>query len=160
VYVDNLVTRRQIQALFCLGYRSADIGDLCGWSRAMVAQLVLRPRIRATSADRIATLYARLIALPAPTGPAADRQRHQAAWRRLAPPWAWDGALFRMDDPQADPAAAVATFGLAPPLRRLAMLDHAHTAAELEHPQRVRELRLAYFRTRRQERPATYAEAS
>lgn len=101
--------------------------------------------VRRSTADRIDLLYRRLILLPPGPSTRAAGHAERADW---APPWAWDGHLFNLDDPRADPAAAAATCGLAQPLRRLAMLDHAHAVAADEDQARYRAARLEYFRAR------------
>lgn len=157
--IDATGAQRRIHALYAAGWTRPQIASRAGKAADTITSIVQRPRCRAHTLVWVDAVYNLLRRLPAPTGKTATAQRTWAAGRGLAPAWVWDGDLFNIDDPQADPAAAIATFGLAPPLRRLAMLDHAHAAALAEHPERARALRLAYFHSRRAA-PVELAEAS
>lgn len=57
--------------------------------------------VRADTHSRVAEAYETLLALPVPTGKAADRARRRARLRGWPPPEQWDGEI---DNPDADPA--------------------------------------------------------
>lgn len=117
--VDAVGAHRRIEALYADGWTREDVARFSGHAVATISSVMYRLRIRARTAAWVAATYERMVRLPAPTGRIADHQRHVAACRGLAPSRVWDGRIFRLDDPAADPAVAVATYGLHPAARAL-----------------------------------------
>lgn len=84
-------TLRRIQALWRLGYSSADIARESGLPKATVDRVFKRGKrfVWVETADRIAEAYERLC-MTVPEGPYHERQRQWAIARGYPGPLAWD----------------------------------------------------------------------
>lgn len=86
--VDPTGTIRRVRALAAIGYPIAHIADAAGMHRDALTKITRGnfPRVRATTADTIASVYRRLADTPGPS----QRARNTAAKQGWAPPGAWD----------------------------------------------------------------------
>jgi hypothetical protein len=139
-YVPTLATSRRLRGLAHLRWAPRHLAPMLGMSAAEVHNLRSGrwSTTRRGTAARVAVLHARLVAQqPGPSTRAAGC----AARQQWAPPWAWDGDVFDIDDPAADDQLAARTAGMAAPLRRVMRDDAAQAAVEAdERAARRREL--------------------
>jgi len=101
--IDSTGSVRRVRALQAAGWtldQAAAAGDL---PVDTLRQLLRNraPTITRRTADRIATGYQRLLELPDPVGPYANRNRRRAAALGWLPPEAWEDD--QLDDPDAQP---------------------------------------------------------
>lgn len=94
-YVDAFATQRRIQALVAMGWSMSVLGARLGISRHGVAAVLTRPRIRETSAARIASLFDELAMKPGPSEMARSRSRARG--------WVTAMAWEDIDDPADRP---------------------------------------------------------
>lgn len=116
-YVPSVGPARRLRALALLGHSLPAIADALGMTKHDVYKIraAYYPTIRLVKATRIEILFDRLTTRPPGRSSRAVAHARQAGW---APPWAWDGAVFAIDDPTADDRLAAQTVGMAPLLRR------------------------------------------
>lgn len=98
--IDPTGTVRRIQALYALGWTSADIGEQCGRGREWARMIARSTSVTTTTADRIVVAYEAL-SMRLPHGGYANRSRRHAQRMGWAPPLAWDDETI--DDPAATP---------------------------------------------------------
>lgn len=100
--VDATATRRRVQALGAMGWSLSVIAGDSGVTVAEVSAIRNghKREVFASTAEAIGRVYdAR--SMIAPSGPAAERARAEAARRGFAPPLAWDDDTI--DNPKARP---------------------------------------------------------
>lgn len=97
--------RRRLQALQCLGWSLAEIGERCGWSSqnllAIIRDNTWRPRetVSAATFAKIARVYDELSMRVAPNDRYTSNVRNRARRLGYMPPLAWDD----IDDPNEQP---------------------------------------------------------
>lgn len=100
-YVDPTGTRRRIEALVCLGWSFADLGEATGHSKNWTQELMRSARVHQDTAAAVAAIYDRLSMTLAPENGYRGRTRNLAQRRGYQPPLAWDEQSI--DDPNAVP---------------------------------------------------------
>ena len=105
--VDTIGTARRLQALMCLGWSFARVAELVDMPTKQLWLATVQPKIRRTTAERLAAVYDELSDTPAPATTKGERisvarTLAHAARNGFAPPIAWDDNI---DDPDADPYA-------------------------------------------------------
>lgn len=139
-FVDPVGTVRRLRALAHLGHPVAELRDALGWSPSLYAntRAGCRPgRIRREKASAVAALYTHRVTLPG-TSLGEVRLARRKGW---APPWAWDGEVFCLDDPAAPDWLAASTAGHPAALRTMILDEHLAAlarAAELAEAARSR----------------------
>jgi hypothetical protein len=94
--VPSIGVIRRVRALMRIGWRSADIAEVCGWSSAeAVTNLMRRKYVNHKTAATIRAAYDQLSGTPG-ASIVARRRAEAAGW---PPPLAWDD----IDDPNARP---------------------------------------------------------
>lgn len=160
--VPAVASVRIVRGLYAAGHDAATIADAAGLTAATVRILAGRrsgevpDTIHRATAEAITRAAAHLARLPSRyAGRKEQDPRRRAARGGWAPLHAWDGDVFRLDDPDADDTLARDTLGLDPSHRRVIrdekIRDDAR-AAEL-HRARVE----AGRRARAAENPAALA---
>jgi hypothetical protein len=99
-YIDATGARRRLQALAAIGWDSRTLAARLRQKHPTTVQHVRsgrQPRLRRSTAAKIAALFDELWDQPGPS----DRARLDAAQRRWAPPMAWDDESI--DDPAVRP---------------------------------------------------------
>lgn len=98
VHLNNVGTRRRVQALAALGWRWQDIAARTGTSYQSVQRLALLDQaVHVATVERIRAVYDQLSATPGPS----ELTRRRAAAKGWVPPLAWDDDTI--DDPNALP---------------------------------------------------------
>ncbi|MFG3170621.1 hypothetical protein [Streptomyces sp. NPDC048200] len=100
---DATGTRRRLQALMVLGYPLPGIAQQIGVSYFSLLQTAggKWSAVRTPTAEKVARVYRRLAAVPAPPTRAAELVRNEAMARGWVGPLAWDS----IDDPACEPEA-------------------------------------------------------
>ena len=120
-HIPALGTRRRLQALYAAGHDAVTIAAATGLTPVTIRVLLgpegstrperrdraLAPTVQRTTADTITAATIRLARLPG-RQPKARARAQRAGWPPLH---VWDGHIFNIDDPHADPALAAATCG-------------------------------------------------
>lgn len=131
--IDAVGTTRRLQALYAIGWTSAQIGPRLGVTPARVSHLVSgkQPKVHRHTAARVARVYDDL-SMTVPRDPGHleprhirihDRQRRQSANKGWPPPLAWDD----IDDPTEEPTS----WAYQPPNRADFLLELADDGAGL-----------------------------
>lgn len=113
-HVPPLGTVRRVQALARLGWSSSELSRRLGHDRTYLAKVLTESKIEATTALKVAELYADL-SMTWCTTPTAGRTAAEARAKGYPPPLAWN----RIDDPNETPTGWEYT----PPSRLEILID-------------------------------------